>query len=62
MEFKTATVNHLPAIVRLLADDEFGSIRESYKHPLPKECVEAKELESPYFVMLLMRLKRWVAR
>ncbi|CAM4519067.1 GNAT family N-acetyltransferase [Paenibacillus typhae] len=43
MEFKTATVNHLPAIVHLLADDEFGATRESYKHPLPKEYVEAFE-------------------
>lgn len=41
MEFKTATVHHLPAIVRLLADDELGVTRERYEHPLPKAYVDA---------------------
>ncbi|WP_277376144.1 GNAT family N-acetyltransferase [Paenibacillus polymyxa] len=41
MEFKTATLNQLPAIVRLLADDEFGATRERYEKPLPKEYIEA---------------------
>lgn len=41
MEFKTATVHHLPAIVRLLADDELGATRERYEHPLPKAYVDA---------------------
>lgn len=41
MEFRTATLNHLPAIVRLLADDEFGATRENYKEPLPKEYYDA---------------------
>ncbi|MEK4436121.1 MULTISPECIES: GNAT family N-acetyltransferase [Paenibacillus] len=41
MEFITATVDHLPAIVRLLADDEFGVTRERYEIPLPKEYIEA---------------------
>ncbi|WIV21041.1 GNAT family N-acetyltransferase [Paenibacillus polygoni] len=37
MEFITATVEHLPAIVRLLADDKLGASRERYEKPLPKE-------------------------
>ncbi|MGN7413189.1 GNAT family N-acetyltransferase [Paenibacillus sp. SAF-068] len=41
MEFITATVEHLPAIVQLLADDEFGITRERYEMPLPKEYIEA---------------------
>ncbi|RPK31376.1 GNAT family N-acetyltransferase [Paenibacillus xylanexedens] len=41
MEFITATVDHLPAIVRLLADDEFGVTRERYEISLPKEYIEA---------------------
>ncbi|MEK5237089.1 hypothetical protein NST99_15470 [Paenibacillus sp. FSL L8-0470] len=41
MEFKTANVNHLPAIVRLLADDELGATRERFEHPLPKAYSDA---------------------
>ncbi|MBM6387097.1 MAG: GNAT family N-acetyltransferase [Paenibacillus sp.] len=41
MEFRTATLTHLPAIVRLLADDEMGATRERFIDPLPKEYVEA---------------------
>lgn len=41
MEFKTANVNHLPAIVRLLADDELGATRERFEHPLPKAYIDA---------------------
>ena len=41
MEFITATEEHLPAIVQLLADDEFGITRERYEIPLPKEYIEA---------------------
>ncbi|MCG7381489.1 GNAT family N-acetyltransferase [Paenibacillus sp. ACRRY] len=41
MEFRTATLTHLPSIVRLLADDEMGATRESFIEPLPKEYVEA---------------------
>lgn len=41
MEFLTATAKHLPAIVRLLADDEFGAARERDEHPLPQAYIEA---------------------
>ncbi|MCP1184677.1 GNAT family N-acetyltransferase [Paenibacillus sp. 1781tsa1] len=41
MEFITATVEHLPAIVQLLADDGFGITLERYEIPLPKEYIEA---------------------
>ncbi|WP_153978772.1 GNAT family N-acetyltransferase [Paenibacillus xylanilyticus] len=41
MEFRTATLTHLPAIVRLLADDEMGATRERFIDPLPNEYVEA---------------------
>ncbi|WP_046227004.1 GNAT family N-acetyltransferase [Paenibacillus dauci] len=37
MEYKTATLEHLPAIVRLLADDELGASRERFEDPLPEE-------------------------
>ena len=41
MKFVTATAEHLSAIVRLLADDEFGAARERDEHPLPQAYVEA---------------------
>ncbi|MDQ0169296.1 GNAT family N-acetyltransferase [Paenibacillus tundrae] len=41
MKFITATVEHLPAIVRLLTDDEFGATRERYEEPLPLEYIDA---------------------
>ncbi|QRG66655.1 GNAT family N-acetyltransferase [Brevibacillus choshinensis] len=43
MEFKTATIDHLPAIVRLLADDELGATRERFEEPLPLQYIEAFE-------------------
>ncbi len=39
--FRTATLEDLPAIVRLLADDELGSQREKYEEPLPQSYYEA---------------------
>jgi len=41
MDFRTATEADLPAIVRLLADDELGSWRERAADPLPREYHEA---------------------
>jgi len=41
MEFRTATEADLPAIVRLLADDELGRGRELAADPLPREYHEA---------------------
>jgi ribosomal protein S18 acetylase RimI-like enzyme len=35
MEFRTAQPDDLPAIVRLLADDELGASRERAEDPLP---------------------------
>lgn len=47
MEFRRANKNDLPAIVRLLADDELGSQRERFEEPLPNAYVEAfKEIAS----------------
>ena len=37
MKFRKATINDLPKIVRMLADDELGQTRENYKIPLPEE-------------------------
>ena len=41
MEFRTATEADLPAIVRLLADDELGRGRELAADPLPREYHDA---------------------
>jgi GNAT superfamily N-acetyltransferase len=39
--FRTAVLDDLPAIVRMLADDELGSQREKYEEPLPQSYYEA---------------------
>lgn len=41
--FRLATRADLSSIVRLLADDEMGSIRERYEDPLPETYVSAFE-------------------
>jgi ribosomal protein S18 acetylase RimI-like enzyme len=41
IEFRTATVADLPAIVRLLADDALGATRERDADPLPGEYTRA---------------------
>jgi GNAT superfamily N-acetyltransferase len=41
--FRLATRADLSSIVRLLADDEMGSMREQYKDPLPEAYVSAFE-------------------
>lgn len=41
MQFRLATEKDLPEIVKLLADDEFGSKRETYSLPVPSCYVEA---------------------
>ena len=41
MEFRTATADDLPAIVKLLADDELGATRERDEDPLPQEYRDA---------------------
>jgi GNAT superfamily N-acetyltransferase len=41
--FRTARIEDLPSIVRLLADDDLGSRRERYEEPLPKSYYAAFE-------------------
>ncbi|SIT88417.1 GNAT family N-acetyltransferase [Edaphobacillus lindanitolerans] len=41
MDFRTATQEDLPEIVRLLADDELGAGREKYEDPLPEAYIRA---------------------
>ena len=43
IRFRLAKRADLPAIVRLLADDELGSQRERYEDPLPESYVAAFE-------------------
>lgn len=43
MIFRHATLSDLPAIVRMLADDELGSQREKYQDPLPESYRTAFE-------------------
>ncbi len=45
--FRTATIDDLSEIVRLLADDFLGRKRECYKEPLPQSYVNAfREIEA----------------
>lgn len=47
MKFRKATIDDVPAIVQLLADDELGKTREAYNDPLPQEYLNAfKQIES----------------
>ena len=41
MNFRLATENDLPAIVRMLADDFLGQQRERYEDPLPESYIKA---------------------
>jgi len=42
--FRIATHADVPSIVRLLADDELGSLREKYENPIPTSYYSAFEL------------------
>ncbi|MEO5887708.1 MAG: GNAT family N-acetyltransferase [Anaerolineales bacterium] len=42
--FRVATHADVPCIVRLLADDELGSLRERYEDPIPQSYYSAYEL------------------
>lgn len=42
--FRVATHSDVPSIVRLLADDELGSLRERYENPIPGSYYNAYEL------------------
>jgi GNAT superfamily N-acetyltransferase len=41
LTFREATIEDLPEIVRMLADDVLGATRERYEDPLPREYVDA---------------------
>lgn len=41
LNFRPATIEDLPAIVRMLADDFLGSQRERYEEPLPESYLKA---------------------
>jgi GNAT superfamily N-acetyltransferase len=41
IEFRPATINDLPEIVRMLADDFLGAQREQYEDPLPESYIKA---------------------
>lgn len=41
MIFRTATIEDLPAIVEMLADDPLGQLREDFADPLPASYVDA---------------------
>ena len=42
--FRAAMHADVPSIVRLLADDELGSVREKYEKPIPESYYSAYEL------------------
>ena len=44
ISIRMATPSDVPSIVRLLADDELGSLREKYEKPIPKSYYSAYEL------------------
>src|SRR5215207_6375147 len=44
--FRIARQADVPSIIRLLADDELGSLREKYENPIPKSYYSAFELIS----------------
>lgn len=47
LKFRPANLNDLPEIVRMLADDFLGSVRERYETPLPGSYIKAfREIES----------------
>ena len=43
MKFRKATIDDIPKIVEMIADDELGKTRENFQTPLPKEYLKAFE-------------------
>jgi N-acetylglutamate synthase-like GNAT family acetyltransferase len=41
MKFRKATRDDVPAIVKMLADDELGALREKFTDPLPESYMDA---------------------
>ena len=47
LKFRQATIEDLPEIVRMLADDFLGAARENYENPLPESYTKAfQEIEA----------------
>lgn len=47
IKFRPATIEDLPEIVRMLADDFLGQQRERYEDPLPESYINAfREIEA----------------
>jgi GNAT superfamily N-acetyltransferase len=44
MIFRKATKNDLPFIVKLMANDKLGKLRENYREPLPQSYYDAFEI------------------
>lgn len=44
MIFRSATKNDVPFIVKLMANDKFGKLRENYQEPLPESYYEAFDI------------------
>jgi len=44
MNFRRATKNDVPYIVKIMADDKLGKLRENYREPLPESYYDAFEI------------------
>lgn len=44
MNFRRATKKDIPLIVKMIANDKLGKLRENYQHPLPEVYYEAFEI------------------
>ncbi|MDP3945315.1 MAG: GNAT family N-acetyltransferase [Lutibacter sp.] len=44
MIFRKATKNDVPYIIKLMANDKFGKLRENYQEPLPESYYEAFDI------------------
>jgi len=44
MIFRSATKNDVPFIIKMLANDKLGKLRENYQEPLPESYYEAFEI------------------
>ena len=44
MNFRRATKNDVPYIVKIMADDKLGKFRENYREPLPESYYDAFEI------------------
>ena len=60
--FRIARQADVPSVVRLLADDELGSLREKYEDPIPESYYSAYELidNDPNHELIVAELDREV--